>query len=207
MTAVPAQLRSSLVAPATVFGCAAGGLVAGAATSWLQGELPGTWNTLADSGAVWTLVAALLAWAAARTRGVAFAAGLVALVGEVAGYYLAAAARDIPTTNPERLLWTVAALWVGPLAGLAGFCVRRSPATYRVVAGLGLCGVLAGEGLHLAIRLHYTAAGAGELGVALGAAVAVLVCIPADLRARAAGLAAGTFVAIFVAIMYAALSV
>jgi hypothetical protein len=40
-----------------LLGAAAGGLAVGGLTLWLQGILPGAWNHLANSGAVWVLAA------------------------------------------------------------------------------------------------------------------------------------------------------
>src|SRR5690349_19135094 len=87
------------------------GLLVGIVTSYLQGALPGSWNRLANSGAVWTVLAFAVAVRVARNRSESVGAGLFALLGSVAGYYaLASPLRDIATTFGERLLWTMAAL-------------------------------------------------------------------------------------------------
>lgn len=152
--------------------CAAAGvgLAGGLATMWWQGILPGDWNTPANSGAVWVLVAFSVAAAiAAPTRTAAVAGGLV-LVGEVVGYYaIAAPLRDIPTVHSEQELWTVAALWIGPLAGLGGHFARVGTAWQRAVAVLAACGMVGGEGWYLisagvpAGQVELAAAGAGAL--------------------------------------------
>lgn len=133
------------------------GLVVGVATSYLQGVLPGSWNQLANSGSVWTVLAFAVAVRVARDRSESVGAGLFALLGSVAGYYaLAAPLRDIATTWGERLLWTAAALLLGPVAGLAADLWTRGSRLSRLTGGLAMCGVVAGEGLHAIARVSGT---------------------------------------------------
>jgi hypothetical protein len=89
---------------------------AGGLTAYLQGVVPAGWSTIANSGAVWTVVAVAVAAAVGRIWSIAVAAGLLALLGEVVGYYAYLAEVHIPASRAELLLWTVAALWIGPLA-------------------------------------------------------------------------------------------
>jgi hypothetical protein len=123
-------------------GAALAGITAGVATACLHGVLPAAWNTAADSGAVWTVVAFAVTAALARTQVVAALAGLLALLGEVAGYYLfdagvAAAGRV------EILLAT----------GFTGWALAAGPPPGRsrvLAAGAGL---LVAAAVYLAYRL------------------------------------------------------
>jgi hypothetical protein len=151
-----------------------GGLAVGIATSWLQGVLPTSANVLANSGAIWSLIACALSLPA-HSRPFAIAAGLLALGGEVAGYYaIASPVRGITTSASERLLWTVAALVIGPLVGLAAWSIRAGRPSARAVALGALGGLLIGEGLHRLIRLSsddvagWIAVGVGFVGALAG---------------------------------------
>jgi hypothetical protein len=152
------------------------GLTVGVGTSYLQGVLPGAWNTVANSGAVWAAVGfAVAAYRPGRRAWAAAAAGTFVLLGEVTGYYLIAApVRDIATSRAELLLWTAAALVLGPLAGVGGWLWRRGTARARVGAGAGVCGTFAGEGAHLVRLAGAPAAGWGELAAAAVALCALL---------------------------------
>jgi hypothetical protein len=166
-------MRAPTYAPAALLASAVAGIAAGVATLALQGVLPGAWNTLADSGAVWTVIAFATAAALRGSRRLAVTSGLLVLVGEVFGYYVVAAAQQgIAVTVSEQVLWTVAALWIGPLAGLAGYWWRHGSPARSVASGCGLAGVMAGEGLHALVRNGATASGAAEL--AAGAVLAVV---------------------------------
>jgi Family of unknown function (DUF6518) len=146
-------IRSSSSSVVGAGGATLAGLAAGGLTAYLQGVVPAGWSTIANSGAVWTVVAFAVAAIAGRTRGTAIAAGLLALLGEVAGYYLyLAQVLHIPATDSEQVLWTMAAMWIGPLAGLGAFLARWGSARERMSTLLVLAGVLAGEGAYL-IRL------------------------------------------------------
>lgn len=150
-----------------------GGLAVGVATSWLQGGLPDSANILANSGAVWSLIAFAFALPT-RQRAVSTVVGLLALGGEVAGYYaIASPLRGISTSASERLLWTVAAIVIGPLLGLAAWSIRAGRPTARAVAIGAIGGLVIGEGLHRLIRLSsddiagWVAVVAGFVGVAI----------------------------------------
>ncbi|MCW2597097.1 MAG: hypothetical protein JWP39_2985 [Jatrophihabitans sp.] len=190
-------LRPSRIEPTRLFGAALGGLAVGVATSYLQGALPGSWNTVANSGAVWTVVAFGLAALSVRTRWTAIAAGVLALLGEVAGYYaLASPARGIATTLSERVLWTMAALVIGPLAGAAGYYWRRGSATERVAAAVGLCGVVLGEGVHELVRISADpGAGWAELVLGGGFAGVAVLASSVPLRGRVVAVAVGVLTA------------
>ena len=135
---------------------ATGGLVVGTATSYLQGVLPRASNTLANSGAVWSVLAfALVAIAMDAAREPAMAiAGVVALLAEVAGYYsIASPLRGFPSTSSERIVWTAAALVVGPFVGLAAAWWTGGTELQRLAAAAAMSGIVLGEGMHGLIRI------------------------------------------------------
>lgn len=191
------------VCAALLGGAAVAGLVSGVVTSYAQGLLPGDWNQIADSGAVWTVVAFVVSLTCVRLRGLAVAAGTFALVAEVLGYYaIAAPARDIPTMRAEILLWTIAALWVGPAAGFTAWCAVHGDAPRRLAAALTVAGLLAGEGLYEIRRLGNELFGRTELLVAFTVALAGVLFTGAGWRGRLVGIAAGMIVASSVYALY-----
>jgi len=185
------------LAAAAVVGVAAGGL-----TACLQAVLSADWNTVANSGAVWTLIAAVAAGLLGRQPTTAAVAGLLVLVGEVVGYYAWVTQVDhLPVLRVEEALWTVAAVWIGPLAGRAAHAVRWGAAGERLVSLLAFAGVLAGEGAYLWRLAGVPHAGGVEVVVAAVGTATALVTVPAAWRWRAlAGLAfAGVAAAVFAA--------
>jgi len=133
------------------------GLGAGVATSYLQDVLSGPSNSLANSGAVWSFVAFLVALASRQQGARAAAIGVLALLGEVAGYYaIAAPLRDIPSSTNERLLWAAAAIVVGPVVGLAAGWWTGGRMMGRLAASSVMCGIVLGEGLHGLIRIEFS---------------------------------------------------
>jgi hypothetical protein len=182
------------------------GVGAGIATSYLQGELPGSWNTLANSGAVWTVVAFGIAAAVVFTRGATVVAGLAALLGEVLGYYaVASPIRGIATSTSERALWIAAAVVAGPLVGYAAWLCRRGRPAARLAAGLAMCGVVAGEGVHGVLRISHTSAAAWvEIGLGVAIAMVLLARAVAPWRARVGAAGLGVCTALAVALVYGA---
>ncbi len=196
-------IRNSTWSAAALLAAAGVGIGAGATTAYLQGVLSPNWNTIANSGAVWTLVAAMAAAVLGRQRATAISTGMLVLVGEVAGYYAYLGdVRHIPVLRAEELLWTIAALWIGPLAGLAAFHARWGRPDHRAVALLAGCGILAGEGGYLWRLAGVPIAGRVETVLAVGAAAAVLAGVPAAFRARLLASAAGLVVALGVYVAY-----
>jgi hypothetical protein len=172
------------------------GTAAGALTTYLQGVLPAGWSTLANSGAVWCLVAVAVAAALARGRGEAIAAGLLALLAEVVGYYVFLVdVRHIPAASSEVILWTMAALWIGPLTGLAGFFARWGPVELRMLALGAVAGMLAGEGGYLVRLAGLPRPGWVELVLAAFLAAAALGSGRDHNRGRIRAVAIGTVVA------------
>lgn len=139
----------------------AAGLTLGVLTNLAQGWLPGTWNQLANSGAVWCLAGFAVCAALPRRTPVATAAvtGLVTVVGLVVGYYgYAELGRGGMGLLYWPLVWTVMACVAGPLFGVAALWWRRSADPRRRITGLAApAGVLGMEGIHYAWTLHYAA--------------------------------------------------
>ena len=183
---------------------AGSGVAAGVLTAYLQGELSTDWNTIANSGAAWTVVAALVAGALARQRTTAAVVGLLTLVGEVFGYYAYVThVEHLGVLRTEEALWTVAAVWIGPVAGLAAFAVRWGSARDRIVALLAFCGVLGGEGMYLAHVAGVPRAGIVEVVLATVGAGIALVAVPVTPWWRLGGALAGIAVAAGVYLAYA----
>ena len=198
--------HSSITALTTA---ALAGLVAGALTAYLQGVLPADWNTVANSGAIWTLVAFAVTAAVACTPITAALAGLLTLVGEVGGYYAYLAdVRHLAAARAAELLWTMAALWLGPLIGVMAFRARWGDAGQRIGASLALAGVVAGEGAYLVRIAGVQPAGWVEVGLAAAfGAGALLAPSSAALRSRAACLALGSAAALGVYLAYRLLAI
>jgi hypothetical protein len=121
------------------------GLALGVLTLLGQGILPGSWNHFANSGAVWLLGAFLIgalmpayAWAAA--------AGVLALIGALIGYSIAARALGFEYPLFYVAFWSGVSVVGGPVFGLAGYAWRFGSLRRRII-GLALLGaVFAAEG-------------------------------------------------------------
>lgn len=140
-----------------------GGLALGVLTNLAQGWLPGAWNQIANSGAVWAAFAfAAGAALAGRCRyPLLAAAGLCVEIGLVAGYYgYAVLVRndDVASLLGWPVVWTAFACIAGPLFAVAATWWRRGRTVWHRAVGLGaLGGVFGAEGLHYAVVLHYPA--------------------------------------------------
>lgn len=195
-------------APIGIPAAALAGLLAGALTCLLQGVVPTDWNTAVNSGAVWTVVAFGAAALLTRTQSAAVIVGLLVLVGEVAGYYLYLAdVRHLPGLRSEELLWTVAALWIGPLTGLAAYRARWGDVAARMTALAAIAGVVAGEGVYLVRFGGMVRSGWVEIGLGMTATAVALTLRPAAARVRAGALLSGLVVAIAVYAAYRLLAV
>jgi hypothetical protein len=143
---------------AAVAAAAVGGVLLGVLTNLAQGWLPGGWNQLANSGAVWSAVAfvggALLA--GRGTVRLAAVGGLGAEVGLVVGYYgYAEFGRDGVGDLLFPLVWLGMACLAGPLFGVAGHWWRRGEgARLRVVGLAAFAGLFGMEGVTAAWDLH-----------------------------------------------------
>lgn len=136
----------------------AGGLLLGVLTNLVQGWLPGAWNQIANSGAVWSVAAFVAGALLARKVGLPAAAvvGLFAESGLVVGYYAyAEVARDGMGSLFAPLVWLGMAFVAGPLFGVAGFGWRGISPRHRVIGLAALAGVFGTEAIHYAWVLHY----------------------------------------------------
>jgi hypothetical protein len=136
----------------------AGGLLLGVLTNLAQGWLPGAWNQIPNSGAVWSVAA--FAAGALLVRQVrlpaAAVAGLCAESGLVVGYYCyAEVARDGMGSLLAPLVWLGMAFIAGPLFGVAGSWWRGLSPRHRVIGLAALAGVFGMEAIHYAWVLHY----------------------------------------------------
>jgi hypothetical protein len=149
----------------------------GAATGVLtfvgQRYLPGQWNVLVNSGAIW-LVPVFLVASRMRSASWGAAAGLGTLAATLLGYYGAATLSGIPESTYFFALWCGVALVAGPLYGAAGSWWRDVRRTRRVAAVALLGGVFVAEGSYLIVALRYHGSGTGMIaaGVALTAVLA-----------------------------------
>ncbi|MBC7811662.1 MAG: hypothetical protein H7175_10970 [Burkholderiales bacterium] len=132
--------------------CVLVGLIIGVLTIVLQKLLPDSVIQLANSGAVWSIVAFVIGRKVGSWR-IAAIGGFVALVGEVAGYYLVAYFADLMDISTGTLavigLWLVIALVAGPLFGWAGYVSVHGQGLRQKIGIASLGGVFIGEGLYL----------------------------------------------------------
>ena len=162
-TTSPSQLAAPGDRPRSRAGrvlmAAGGGLLLGVLTNLAQGWLPGAWNQIANSGAVWSAVAFGAGALLYRRSGPMQAAigGLAAEIGLVVGYYgYAEVGRDGIGNLLFPLIWLGLACLAGPLFGVAGQWWRGGHDERRPVAGLAaFAGLFGMEGLLYAWRLHY----------------------------------------------------
>ena len=173
------------------------GLLVGVATFFGQGVMPGQWNTLVNSGAIW-LMAPFFVGARVRSRRLAAVLGTAVLLATVAGYYVAAGLAGAPMSMWMTAFWLGVALVAGPLFGVAGRWWHDERRAFRVTGVALLGGVLVAEGLYLMLVLQYFWSGGVMLAAGLIAAALMaqrddllftLLALPAP--ALAAGLVYG----------------
>jgi hypothetical protein len=139
---------------ATMLVAVAFGVLVGGTTALLQGVLPGTWNALANSSAVWLLCAAACGFVAPRLRWAALA-GVTSLLAMLAGFYLTAiVARSTPESSAIAAIWTVAAVLGGPAYGVGGYWLRSVSDRARTAGVALIAGALIGEGIALLVVIH-----------------------------------------------------
>jgi Family of unknown function (DUF6518) len=151
-------------------------LAAGAGTGLLtfvgQRYLPGQWNVLVNSGAIW-LVPVFLVASRMRSTSWGAAAGLGTLAATLLGYYAAATLSGIAESPYFLALWCGVALVAGPLYGVAGSSWHDARRTRRVTAVALLGGVFVAEGSYLIAALHYHGSGAGMITAGVVVTVAL----------------------------------
>ncbi|MFJ9564551.1 DUF6518 family protein [Streptomyces fuscichromogenes] len=150
------RVATALVATAVA---AVGGLAFGVLTNLAQGWLPGAWNQLANSGAVWA-AAAFVAGALPARQGTlsrAVTCALAAEVGLVVGYYgYAEFGRDGMGSLFFPLVWLGMAGVAGPLFGVAGHWWRSGRDARRGTVGLAaFAGLFGSEALMAALDLRH----------------------------------------------------
>ena len=181
--------RSNSVAWSAIF-AAAGGLVLGGLTLALQGVLPGSWNRLANSGAVW-IVGAFVVGAVTRDAGWrTWLAGTAVLLGAVTGYYGLLAAFEHRTISPAVLSgpigWSVVALASGPVFATAGSWWRDHRPLRRVASLCLLGAVFIAEGGYLLVSHRPV----GEAVIVSAIGVLVPLALGRTTRERLYGMAA-----------------
>jgi hypothetical protein len=184
---VRARPRPGWLAVASAAGA---GLVLGLATLGLQGVLPGSWNQLANSGAVWAVGAFLAGVVLAPAGWRPVTAGTGVLAGAVIGYY-AGATLFLPGRSTTAALvapaaWLAVALLAGPLFGTAGAWWLDERRGRRITGPALLGGAFIAEGLDLLIVLHYVA----EAGTMFTIGALIPVVLGRTVRDRVSGLLA-----------------
>jgi hypothetical protein len=136
------------------------GVGLGVLTNLAQGRLPGAWNQIANSGAVWCVPAfvagALVAGQMMALRKSALA-GVCTTIGLVIGYYgYAEFGRSGMGSLAWPLVWLAMALISGPLFGIAGAWWRRGHSRHRRIIGpAALAAVFGMEAILYTWVLHY----------------------------------------------------
>lgn len=147
------------------------GLSMGAATSLLQAVLPEPWSALVNAASPW-LAVAFIAGAFASTSGIAALAGATTCAGEVIGYYLAASARGLSSSESTVLFWILCGLVGGPILAVAGRACRGGNGLTRLAAAGVLATCFFVEALRYQFVLHYGSRAA--LFTVIGVAVLIL---------------------------------
>lgn len=146
------------------------GIVTGVLTLVGQRYMPGQWNALVNSGAIW-LVPVFFVGSRMPSFPYAAIAGAVTLLSTLAGYYVPSMLAGTPHSLFFVVLWVGVAIVAGPLFGISGRAWRSDGRVSRVVGLAMLAGVLAAEGLYLVVVLGYL--WSGWAMVAAGAAAAL----------------------------------
>jgi hypothetical protein len=145
------------------------GALVGGATFLGQGVMPGQWNTLVNSGAIW-LIAPFFLSARMTTHRSGVMVGTVVLLATVTSYYASASVAGAPMSIWMTAFWLGVALVAGPLYGLAGHWWHDERRLLRVIGVALLGGVLVAEGLYLIVVLGYVWSGGVMFAVGLIAA-------------------------------------
>ncbi|PPH28215.1 DUF6518 family protein [Rathayibacter sp. AY1F9] len=197
----PPLLRALLVA-------LLGGLVLGGLTSLLQGFLPPSVSSFANSSGGWSmLVFALVRLGGARPAAGA-ALGLLSFWALLEGYDLVTAARGFGYSPPFTDVFWLLAVPAGPILGAAAALTLHGSRTCCVLAVAPLSGVLIGEGVWaLGAVADTTSPVYWWLQIVLGAGFLVLAVVRRRPRALVSLAALGVTAAAAVAfsVVYSAL--
>jgi hypothetical protein len=144
------------------------GLAVGVLTAIGQRELHGLLEPFVNSVSAWLVVPFLLG-ALMQTRRGAGAAGLVAAMLELVGFYVTVRLRGFPESSEMILFWTTCGVIGGPLFGIAAHLEWHGRRWWRGV-GLGaLAGAFFAEGVWTYIeQQHRWGLGGVWVAVALG---------------------------------------
>jgi Family of unknown function (DUF6518) len=193
-------MRNSLtMTPIALTGAAVAGVALGFATQTLQGSLGGSSAVLANSGAVWVLVAFALGLVM-PTSPVAAIGGAMCLVAASISFYIAVDWFEGIASSPRGpVVWSITGIVAGAAFGLAGFRARHSTQHRRSAWAL-LAGVLIGEGIHTTWYVgndQLRPAGIAEL------AIAAIISLLILRRAKSGALVAATIAAAAVVTLFA----
>ncbi len=119
----------------------AASVILGAATSFVQGFLPDTLRSFANSASGWTIVTGLIVWCIRSRTCLSALLGALSFVGLVMGYTWTSQLRGY-YYNP--LIFGVIGIVVGPFVGVAAAWLRRRE--WRAALGTSLlAGICVGE--------------------------------------------------------------
>jgi hypothetical protein len=160
-----------------------GGFLVGVVTQALQGELPGNWSVLANSGVMWSLAAAAVGVLMPSARA-AVAGGAASMVVASISYYWAVDwFEGIASDARSTVIWSAVGVVAGAAFGLVGWLVRHD-ADRRWLALALVAGLVLGEGRHLVTTVDWLRP-AGLVQVVSGVALAA-VCVRRDRRPHVA---------------------
>ncbi|MBO9554349.1 DUF6518 family protein [Cellulomonas sp.] len=170
------------------------GVAVGVLTSFAQGWLDSPWAALANAASPWLVIAFAVGYRG-RTAASAAVLGLVTCLGEVAGYYAAAAARGFGVSTGWVVFWLVCAVVGGPLFGACGRLVRVPRTWLAACAAAAPAATFLGEGIgSYWLRLGYLAEAVLFVVLGLTAGALALVRTPAR-PTTVAAVAVGTLAA------------
>ncbi len=150
------------------------GLTVGVLTAVGQRELHGVLEPFVNSVSAWLVVPFLLG-ALMQTRRGAGAAGFVAAMLELLGFYVTARLRGFPESTEVIVFWTACGVVGGPLFGIAAHLEWRGRRCWRGIGLAALAGVFFAEGVWTYIEQQGRW---GLGGVWVGVALGLVLLIP-----------------------------
>ena len=157
-----------------------GGLVLGIGTQMLQGELPGSWNVLANSGVAWAAAAAGIGAVMPSRRSAALGGAAALVLASVSYYWAVEWLEGGRSHDRSTVIWSLAGVAAGLAFGAIGYLVRADRER-RWLALAVAAGVVLAEGLYFWRYVpHLRPAASAELVIA---AVLVGLCLGRDRRA------------------------
>lgn len=130
------------------------GIIIGILTVLGQGVLPGSWNSIANSGVSWLLPAYFIgAMGSTKTKSALFS--ILSLLGMVVGYYgYEMLIQNVPHSIYFILVWTGAAIIGGTIFGIAGYLWRSGKGLKHKIGSALIGGVFITEGLDKFIHIN-----------------------------------------------------